>query len=40
VRLLGQTFALAVLVEGDVERALSAVAAAISMICGVFAACR
>ena len=40
VLLPGRTFALAVLVEGGVERALPAVAAAISMICGVFAACR
>ncbi len=36
----GRTFALAVLVEGGVERALPAVVAAVTMICGSFAACR
>jgi hypothetical protein len=40
VLLPGRTFALAVLVEGGVERALPTVAAVVTMICGALAACR
>ncbi len=40
VLLPGRTFALAVLVEGGVERAMPPVAAAVSIICEAFAALR
>lgn len=40
VLLAGRTFALAVLVEGGVERAMPPVAAAVSVVCEAFAAAR